>query len=287
MAVVDSHVHLWEFARRPQPWIDPRTMPMLCRDFTSEDLATVIASAGVVSTVLVQVLNQTDETIEYLDIAARSPFIGAVVGWVDVTAVDLADRLDELCAAPGGHLLTGIRHQAQAEPDPGAWLVRPEVSRGLAMLGERGLVCDLMLMPAQLTIADAVIATCPGTRFVLDHAGKPPIAAGWGSAECVEWERRMRRLARHENLSVKLSGLTTLALPGPADRQRLQPFVDILFDAFGTSRVLFGSDWPVSTRATSYERTVELAREFVADLTPAERAAVLAENSTRLYRLPA
>ena len=283
-AVTDAHVHIWELARRSQPWIDPVAMAVIHRDHPVAELETELAGAGVRSAVLVQVLNDPGETEDLLW-CGDSQVVDAVIGWVDLLDPGVAERLDELGAHTSGTRLCGIRHQALAEPDPEAWLVRAGTGPGLRALGERGLVFDLMLRPEHLSVAHDVVAAHPGTIFVLDHAGKAPVLSGWGSEDSRRWSALMVRLARQDHLLVKLSGLTTMADLERWITQDLAPYVDHLLETFGPSRLVFGSDWPVSRRAAAYPRTVATARELVARLAPQERAAVLSDNARRVYRL--
>ncbi|TDO48707.1 L-fuconolactonase [Kribbella sp. VKM Ac-2527] len=277
--IVDSHVHLWRLADRPQPWINPETMVRINRDFTVEDLRSTIDGLPVERVVLVQVLNQEDETEDYLKIAASTPLVAGVVGWVDLASSDLASRLDSL----GGDLL-GIRHQAQAEPDPVAWISRPEVTRGFRVLGGRGLVAELMMAAHQLDATEQVVVRCPDTQFVLNHAGKPPLVQGWESEACRRWAASITRLAGLGNVVCKLSGLTTMArldswVPGD-----LTPAVDHLLETFGPSRLLFGSDWPNSLRAADYPRTLDAVLTNLRQLSDQERHAILLANAERVYR---
>ncbi|RBY83686.1 amidohydrolase [Geodermatophilus sp. TF02-6] len=285
MHVTDAHVHLWRLADRPQPWIDPVAMAVIHRDFTEQDLTAAAAGAGVDEVVLVQVLNREDETEDLLRRAAGCPLVSGVVGWVDLAAVDVEDRLDRLRGLAGGELLRGVRHQAQAEPDPGAWIGRPEVHRGMARLGAQGLVCDLMMRPAQLEPTTAAVRALPQTTFVLDHAGKPPVAAGWHAEESRSWHAGIRRLARAPNACCKLSGLTTTADLERWTVEDLRPFAEAVLEAFGSGRVLFGSDWPVSLRAGDHARTVTGVRELLAPFGAEEAAAVLSRTARRVYRL--
>ncbi|WP_156753643.1 amidohydrolase family protein [Actinokineospora pegani] len=266
--IVDSHVHLWSLDSRPQPWIPAGDL--LDRDFTPADLGSAAQAAGVGRVVLVQVLNRADETAEHL--ALDDPLVAGVVGWVDL-------------ARPGSFAgLVGVRHQALAEPDPAAWVLRHDVRAGMAQLGKLGLVCDLMLRHQHFAAAEETLRSVDGARFVLDHAGKPPIASGWGSAESGEWAAAVTSIARRPNALCKLSGLTVLAGPEwtVAD---LKPYAEHLLWAFGPRRLLFGSDWPVCLRAGSYQRTVDAALELVSGLSSAERAAVMGENAVAVYGL--
>jgi len=282
--VVDSHVHAWELSRRAQPWIDPAAMPMLARDHPITELTDELIHNDVSTAVLVQVLNDPAETDDYLW-AARNSMIAGVVGWVDLLDSSLPDRLDRLSDHPSGSRLLGIRHQALAEPDPAEWLRRAAEGKRLRELGDRGLVFDLMFRPEHLEVVDGVVQMHPGAVFVLDHAGKPPIANGWASADARHWADQIRVLAGHENLSCKLSGLTTMADLDHWQVIDLISFVDHLFACFGADRLIFGSDWPVSLRAGSYEQTLRAVRTLVTTLSPTEQAAVLGGNAERIYAI--
>jgi L-fuconolactonase len=171
-AVIDAHVHLWDLAVRDQPWI-PAGSPIR-RSFDLDDLRAALAGTAVERVVLVQVVNDAGETADFLA-AAGDDLVAGVVGWADLTAPGFPDELSALTAT--GHLV-GLRHQALAEPDPAGWLASPAVGRGLGELERAGLPLDLMIRPEHFPAAVEVARAHPSVRFVLDHLGKPPIAAG-------------------------------------------------------------------------------------------------------------
>ena len=281
---LDAHVHLWELARRGQPWIDPAGMPELARDFGLVDLRAALASADVDAALLVQVLNDPAETDDYLWLA-RDPALLGVVGWVDLVADSVEADLIALQSHPSGSRLVGIRHQALAESDPAGWLCAAGDRAGFRALARSGLAFDLMLRPEHLATARQVAARHDGVQFVLDHAGKAPVAAGWGSPVARDWARAVSRLAELPHVVAKLSGLTTMADPTGWTVADLAPVVEHLLAAFGPERLLYGSDWPVSLRAGTYRRTVGAVGELLAGLSPSEQAAVLGGTARRVYRL--
>jgi L-fuconolactonase len=230
--------------------------------------------------VLVQTITVAAETPELLDLAAREPMVLGVVGWVNLAAPGVAERLAQLRASAGGQWLAGIRHQVQEEPDP-RWLCRPDVRRGLAAVCEAGLAYDLLLTPPQLDAAIETVAALPELRFVLDHAGKPPIR----DRELEPWRDRIGQLARYGNVTCKLSGLVTEADPAAWTVDDLRPYADTLLDAFGPERLMFGSDWPVCLLAASYDQVTIAAEELTAGLSGAERAAVFGGTAARAYGL--
>ncbi|GAA2773241.1 amidohydrolase family protein [Kitasatospora cinereorecta] len=279
--IIDSHLHVWDLAVRDQPWIAGEALAPLRRSFSIDDLRPEAEAAGVTATVLVQTVTVPEETPEFLALAAGDPLVAGVVGWTDLTAPDVADAIAALRELPGGDRLVGIRHQVQEEPDPN-WLLRQDVRRGLLAVGRAGLVFDLVVTPQQLPAACAVAAGMTGVGFVLDHLGKPPIATG----PLTPWAADVRRLAALPNTVCKLSGLLTEAAPG-ADVHDLQPYVDVALQAFGPQRLMFGSDWPVSTLAAGYRQVVSTTVDLLvlAQLSPSEQAAVLSGNAARIYAL--
>ncbi|MEV1075968.1 amidohydrolase family protein [Micromonospora parva] len=278
--IVDAHHHLWVRARHPQQWIDPHTMAAVDGDFTPVELAPAARAAGVTQTVVVQSVAVRSETPELLGIAADDPLVAGVVGWVDLTAVDVGRRLDRLRRARGGERLVGIRHLVQSEPDP-AYLDRPEVRRGIAAVGAAGLAFDLLVRPHQLPAATRLVRDLPQVRFVLDHLGKPSL----GRADPGDWHRDLRALAAEPNTTAKLSGLVTEVEGGSWTAADLRPAVEHALDVFGPDRLMFGSDWPVCLLVTSYVRWVAVLGDLLAPLSDDERAAIWRRTASRVYRL--
>ncbi|MGW2763225.1 amidohydrolase family protein [Streptomyces sp. NPDC001275] len=277
---VDAHHHVWDLTVRDQDWITGDELRPLRRNFTVEDLQPQARAAGVDRTVLVQTVTVPEETPELLALADAHDLIAGVVGWVDLTRPDIAAELARLRDLPGGRHLKGVRHQVQAEPDP-RWLLRPDVRRGLAAVSDAGLVHDLVVVPHQLPACVESAAGHPGLTFVLDHLGKPPIASG----EREPWATAVRALAALPNTVCKLSGLVTEADPATWTTADLRPYADVVLDAFGPDRLMYGSDWPVCTLAAGYAEVLAAARELTSELTVAERAAVFEGTATRVYGL--
>ena len=278
--IVDAHHHLWDLGVRDQDWITGAALEPLRRDFLLGDYQPLAAQDGVRASVVVQTVTVAAETPELLALAATSDLIAGVVGWADLTAPDLTDRIAELTARPGGDKLVGLRHQVQSEPDPD-WLSRADVLRGLAAVARAGLVYDLVITAGQLPAAARAAAAVPDLRFVLDHLGKPAIASG----STQPWERDLRRLAALPNTAGKLSGLVTEADWKCWQVSDLRPYTDTALDAFGPGRLMFGSDWPVCTLAASYGEVLQAACDLTGDLSDTEREAIFAGTATRLYRL--
>jgi L-fuconolactonase len=281
MSFLDAHQHVWDLDRRPQPWIDPVALAAINRSFSLADLRPLAEAAGINGTVLVQCIQDVDETREFLALAVADPLVAGVVGWTDLQSDSVADDLAELAAGTGGSALVGIRHLVQADPDPG-WLTRPATRRGLAALGAAGLSFDLLVTPAQLASAVDTVAALPQVSFVLDHFASPPIAAG----DLTGWELAIRPLAALPNLVAKVSGLVTAASWEKWRTDDLRPVIEVALDAFGPDRLMFGSDWPVCLLAADYGAVVDAATALVLPgLSPSEEHAFRAGTAARTYRL--
>ncbi|GGP42649.1 amidohydrolase family protein [Streptomyces calvus] len=277
---VDAHHHVWDLTVRDQDWLTGPERAPLRRNFTLADLAPEASAAGVDRTVLVQTVTVPEETPELLALAAAHPLVAGVVGWTDLTRPDITDELARLRDLPGGDLLKGIRHQVQAEADP-EWLLRADVRRGLAAVAAAGLVYDLVVLPHQLPACARAAAALPGLTFVLDHAGKPPVASG-----AVEpWASGARALADLPHTVCKLSGLVTEAAPGSWSHADLRPYADVVLDAFGPGRTMFGSDWPVCTLEAAYGDVLATARALTGHLDDAGRREVFETTAVRVYDL--
>jgi L-fuconolactonase len=277
-AVVDAHHHLWDLAVRDQPWT--AALPPLRRSFALDDLRPALHCGNVTATVLVQTVTVAAETPEMLALAAAEPLIRGVVGWTPLDSPAIADRLARLRALPGGDALVGIRHQVQNEPDP-RWLCRPAVRRGLEAVGAAGLSYDLLVTAEQLPSAIETVRALPEVRFVLDHAGNPPV----DPAAVEAWRRDITELARAGNAMVKLSGLITRAYPGSVPPQQQRSWVQTLLDNFGPDRMMYGSDWPVCLLSATYEETLAVAQAATAALSAAGQRSVFADTAIRWYQL--
>ena len=287
---LDAHVHVWDLAARPQPWTDG--LPVLQRSFGLDDVAGDLRAAGQDGVIVVQTVASAAETRELLALAAAQPLVAGVVGWADLSRPDPADQLLAAQAAPGGRALVGVRHQLQEEPDQ-EWLARPQVRDGLRAVAAAGLAYDLVISPGQLPLVTETVTALPEVRFVLDHAGKPPIAAGnLGGGKAAAWTGGMaawaadlRALAAWPNVAVKLSGLVTEADWESWTPAQLGPVMEYVLAQFGPDRTMVGSDWPVCLLAASYAQVMAAVAPVLDGLTPAERTAVRGGTARAWYRL--
>ncbi|MGW6280537.1 amidohydrolase family protein [Kribbella sp. NPDC055071] len=279
MSKVDAHHHVWDLTVREQTWMVGPELDPIRRNYSIEDLAPSAAAADVTSTVVVQTVSQLDETVELLEVAAGNDLVAGVVGWVDLTAPDIADTLGALRERPDGAYLKGIRHQVHDEPDVD-WLLRDDVQRGLAAVAEAGLVYDLLTKTPHLPAAIQTVRAFPQLTFVVDHISKPVIGDPLDP-----WATQLRELAALPNVTCKLSGMVTEAPWSTWKPADLQPYADTVLETFGPPRVMFGSDWPVCLLAATYPQVHELTETLTTHLTPTEQTQIFTTTATTTYNL--
>lgn len=273
MLRLDAHQHFWHYLPERDGWITSE-MAVLRRDFLPTELAPLLADNDVDGCIAVQADQSEMETQFLLDLAREHPFVRGVVGWVDLRSPQVRDRLAHFAADPR---LCGVRHLVQGEPDD--FLLEPAVMRGIEALTAFDLAYDLLLVPRQLRAATELATRLPDQRFVLDHLAKPLIKAG----VLEPWASDLRALAERPNVSCKLSGLITEADWREWREADLRPYLDVAVEAFGPSRLLWGSDWPVCLLAGSYATVREVLVDYLGEFSADEQDAIFGGNAMACY----
>jgi L-fuconolactonase len=276
MSRIDSHQHFWIYQAERDTWISDQES-ILKDDFMPEHLLPILVHYGFEGCVVVQADQSDEETLFQLKNAEEHSFIKGVVGWVDLQAKDLEDKL---AGYQGYDKLKGFRHILQGEQDR-ALMLRPAFKKGIELLGKYGYTYDILVFSDQLEYAEILVAEFPDQPFVLDHLGKPDIKNG----KISDWSRGIRALARHENLYCKASGMVTEADLNNWKATDFKPYLDVLFEAFGTGRVMFGSDWPVCRLAATYGQVTGLMEDYISSFSKQEQEQFWSGNAVRFYKL--
>jgi L-fuconolactonase len=274
--VIDAHQHFWNLERVSYPYL-PTNLEAIYRTFEEPDLEPLLDAAGVDRTVLVQSMDSFADTDYMLEVAGRWDRVAAVVGWVPLFDPDAAalaiDRYRQ------DRRFAGIRHLIHHEADDN-WLIRDDVQHGLALLSDRGLTFDVVAtIPAHLALVPTLSARHPALRMVIDHLAMPPIADhGWEP-----WATQLRVAAENPNVYTKLSGLITAASWTDWTVEDLRPYVDHALEVFGTKRIMYGGDWPISRLGGGYEAAWRAARALLSPLAAPEQAQILGLTATKFY----
>ncbi len=274
--IIDSHHHFWHYTEADYGWIPP-SWGSIRRDFLPEDLASTIAAAGVDGVVSVQARQSLVETDWLLSLASRHDFIRGVVGWVPLIDPAINDHLDRFSVNPK---LRAVRHVLQGESND-AYMLREDFNGGIRALTRRGLAYDILILERHLPNTIRFVDRHPEQVFILDHIAKPRIAEG----ELEPWARNIRELARRPNVACKISGMVTEADVTTWTPAQLKPYFDVVLAAFGPSRLLFGSDWPVCLAGCDYGCWKQTVESWIAPLSTDERRSILGENACQQYEL--
>jgi len=275
---IDSHQHFWRYNSQRDGWITD-DMAILKRDFLPNDLIPALRANQVQGCVAVQADQSEQETMFLLDLASRFPEIKGVVGWVDLRSQELPKRLEYLAQF---EKLCGFRHLVQSESDD-RYLLREDFLAGVGSLQALNLTYDILIYPKQLPAAIELVAKLPEQRFVVDHMAKPFIRSGIISP----WEQQIREIATNPHVYCKVSGLVTEADWQNWNEVDIKPYLDVVFEAFGPDRLMFGSDWPVCLLAGSYKIVKELVQSYIGKLPPEKQEKIMGLNAVNFYRLNA
>ena len=273
---LDSHQHYWQYDAARYPWIDAGKS-ILKRDYLPADLEPLLSSTGFDGTIAVQACQSISDTEFLLQLADEHESIKGVVGWVDLCSDRVEDELRRFASHPK---LVGVRHIVHDEPDDD-FMLREDFRRGISRLRAFDLTYDLLLFPRHISRAIRLVDQFPDQPFVLDHIAKPFIRDGRFSP----WREDVRRLAALPNVTCKLSGLVTEARWDTWRPDDIHPYLDVIVEAFGPSRLMIGSDWPVCLLAGDYRRVMDVVVGYVERLSESERRGVLGENAARAYGL--
>jgi L-fuconolactonase len=274
---IDTHQHFWKYNQRDYVWMTSG-MDKLRKDYLPPDLISLMNAAGVGGTVAVQARQSLEESIWLLQLAEDYPFIRAVVGWVDLCGEGVIEQLEQFAQHPK---FRGVRHVVHDELDD-EFMLRKSFLFGLSQLKRYGLTYDLLLFPRHLPVACEVAKRLPDQPFVLDHIAKPRIR----TRDIEPWAADLRRLARFANVSCKISGLVTEAAWDSWKPEDFRPYLDVVLDAFGSKRLMIGSDWPVCTLAAEYLSVINLEAQYIAELSADEQQAIWSTNALEAYGIP-
>ena len=274
--IIDAHHHLWKFNIADYGWMD-NSMSILKQDYLAADLEKLLDGANVIGTIAVQARQMLEETRWLLEMAQQHPFIKGVVGWVDLCSEELNTQLDEFCEDPR---LVGVRHVIHDEPDDD-FMLRPAFIGGMEKLVQYNLTFDLLLFPKHLQRAYELVSLFPDQRFVLDHLSKPDIKAGILDP----WREEITALATRSNIWCKISGMLTEADHIHWKYEDFLPYLDVVVEAFGTDRIMLGSDWPVCLLAGEYRQAMDIPARYFKDLDQLEMEKISWMNCAECYEL--
>jgi len=274
---IDSHHHFWNYSVAEYGWINDQ-MSVLRRDFGPIDLKQVMIESEIDRVISVQARQTVEETRWLIELAKQNAFIAGVVGWVPLASSEVAQDLESLSV---NKELKAVRHVVQDEPDD-RFILGEAFNRGVALLKQFNLVYDILIYPGQLPASIEFVDQHPNQQFVIDHIAKPTIDSRHFDEA---WEKNLRELARRENVACKFSGVVTEVRDSEWTVDQIRPYWDVALEAFGTDRLMYGSDWPVCLLKSDYRRWALTVEGLASELSSSGQTAFWGGNAMRWYNL--
>ncbi len=276
MQIIDSHQHFWDHSLRDYAHLKNGS-PLLRKNFYPKDLEPLMAQTGVEGTMLVQAHPSVEEANWLVSIAENNSFILGVVAWLDLSSKDIEKEIESLAAS---NKFKGVRSMLEIDDDD-YWILRQDVANGLELLEKKNLTFDFLVRPRHLPAIPKIASAYPKARFVIDHMAKPLIAAG----QREPWGTLMKAIAKNENVYIKVSGLVSEDDPNNIQVAHSKPFVDEVVRLFGFNRIMYGSDWPVSSVNLSYSEVLEYAIGCLGEISNDQKKAFFYENARNFYKI--
>ena len=270
---VDAHVHFWKYNKKRDAWIT-NNMRILQQDYLPQTIALTFKRNEIDGCMAVQADQSEVETLFLMELAKTHDIIKGVVGWVDLQNENIGERLQYFSQYP---VIKGWRHIVQGEPND--FLLKKDFRRGIAALQAYGYAYDVLVYHHQLKPALEFISHFPEQKFVIDHCAKPDIA----NKKIDEWKSLMQEIAKHPNVYCKLSGLFTEAKWKEWSAGDFYPYLDVVFELFGTDRLMFGSDWPVMLLSGIYVQWKSLLEKYMENFEEEDRMKMFGENAIKFY----
>ena len=276
MSQIDSHQHFWKYDPMRDAWITD-DMAVIQRDFFPQDLDPLLKENGFDGCVIVQSDQSEVETHFQIQNAESHDFIKGVVGWVSLMAENVEQRLEYFSQFKK---LKGFRHVLQGEPQRD-FMLRPDFLNGLSLLEKYGFTYDILIFPDQLKFASEMVAKFPNQKFVLDHIAKPYIK----DKKITGWDEDIQALGKFDNVLCKVSGMVTETNWNSWKPEDFNPYIDVVVEAFGVDRIMFGSDWPVCTVAATYAEVYDIVKKYFSGYSASEQEKIFGENTVKFYNL--
>lgn len=273
---IDAHQHFWQYQVEEYDWITGE-ISILQRDFLPPELKLLLERHAIDGCIAVEARGSEKENSFLLDLAEKHSIIKGVVGWLDLRSTKVEGRLKYYAHFPK---LKGFRYNVQVEKDPN-FLLRQEWIRGMKQLEKTNFTFDILIFPHQLSAALELVRQFPDQKFVIDHLAKPYIKDGFYDG----WALMMKEIGKQSNVWCKVSGMVTEADWENWSYEDFVPYLDLVFEAFGTERIMYGSDWPVCLLAAEYSEVVNIVETYIKDFSEEEKGKVFGENAETFYKI--
>ena len=276
MQVIDAHQHFWKYNTKDFGWITD-DMSVIKNNFLPEDLLPLLQENNIGSCLAVQVNQNEEENFFLLQLAEQFNFIKGIVGWVDLQADNIEERLAFFNEYK---IIKGFRHILQDEINR-ALMLEKKFLHGVRCLNQFNFTYDILIHEDQLPYALELVKLFPNQLFVIDHLAKPLIK----QHEIEGWKKLIQQFKPFENVYCKISGMVTEADWQNWSNEIFKPYIDVVAETFGTNRIIFGSDWPVCLVAANYSKMLAIVKDYFSSFSKDEQTSFFGKNANKFYGL--
>ena len=273
---IDSHQHFWNYAPNKHSWMS-QEMSVLKKDFLPTDLLPHLQNCELSGCVAVQASQAEEENTFLLGLAEQYDFVRGIVGWVDLRADNVDERLDYYQQFSK---IKGFRHiiHDEAELD---FMLETAFMRGISKLKKYDYTYDILIFEKHLPNALKFVKAFPEQLFVIDHIAKPLIKEQITD----DWAKNIKKMAACKNVFCKISGMATEASWTNWTKENFAVYLDTVAESFGNERIMYGSDWPVCQLAATYEAQFNIVKDYFSSFSKTEQGQFFGTNATRFYQL--
>jgi L-fuconolactonase len=278
--IVDTHLHLWDIKKLTYPWLND--IPALNRTFSLDDYNRACGDIKVEKMVFMQcecLPSQYMKEVEGInELSLTDTRISGIISWAPLEKGEKVRPEIELLKNIS--LVKGIRRIIQFEPDL-QFCLRSDFIRGVNLLAEYDLTFDICISYIHNKNVIKFIKKCPNVPMILDHIGKPNIKG----KVLDPWRDEISEISKFQNVYCKLSSLATEADQLNWTINDIRPYVDHLIKCFGFDRLVFATDWPVSSLAANIPTCINTLVSILEGCSPDEIKKVFVSNALDFYRI--
>jgi L-fuconolactonase len=273
---IDSHQHFWHYDPAKHVWMNDN-MVVLKTDYLPNDLEPLLKKCDLDGCVAVQANQAEVENDFLLGLANQHDFIKGIVGWIDLRAENLSERLEYYQQFPK---IKGFRHVIHDEPKLD-FMLQSSFMKGVSVLKNYSYTYDILIFAEHLPNTLTFVKSHQNQPFVIDHIAKPNIKSG----EIDTWKKQLKEVANFENVHCKISGMVTEANWQNGNKEDFTKYLDVVVESFGTDRIMYGSDWPVCTLAANYEQQFNIVKGYFLSFSDVEKEQIFGGNASKFYKL--
>ncbi len=277
--MIDCHFHIWDIKKSYYRWLTP-DLTKLYHTFSIEDYKNTTKPFGIKSAIVIQAADDTNETLHLLKVAQNNKIIKGVIGWIDFESDTVIENLRALVKHKQ---FKGVRPMLQDIEDVN-WINNPQFEKIFKELEKNNLIFEALIKQNHLKNIIDIAKKYPDLKIIINHGAKPIIDGDLKDKKFIEWQTLIKEISSYKNVTCKLSGLVTECI-NKHSKKEIIPYLQTIIKYFTSTRVIWGSDWPVVKLKCTYEEWVDLSRDLLSNLEKKEQQNIFVNSAKSIYNI--